>query len=93
MKFNFKQNKIVYQDNLAHELAVIEYQPKNGDNTIWKITRTFVDPQLRGQGIAQKLLSQLVTLAIANNKKLDPICSYAVAAFARDPKLQALQAK
>lgn len=93
MEFNFKLNKIVYQDAQRQELAVIEYQPRINDNAVWEITRTFVDPSLRGQGIAQQLLNHLVNLAIKNNKQLDPICSYAKTAFANSEELQTLQAK
>ncbi|MFH5880782.1 GNAT family N-acetyltransferase [Liberiplasma polymorphum] len=44
---------------------------------------TFVDPSLRGQQIAKKLLDRLADYARENNLKIRPTCSYVVTAFER----------
>ena len=42
---------------------------------------TFVDPSLRGQGIAKRLLDKLADFARENDLKIRPLCSYVVKAF------------
>ena len=44
---------------------------------------TFVSPDLRGQGVAKKLLDRAADYARENNLKMEPICSYVVTAFER----------
>ena len=51
------------------------------------VDHTFVDPSLRGQGVARQLLDALVAWARATNTKVVPECSYAVAQFAQDPSI------
>lgn len=41
------------------------------------IDHTFVDPSLRGQGIAKQLVDRVVAYARTENKKILPLCSYA----------------
>ena len=47
------------------------------------IDHTFVDPSLRGQGIAGKLMGKVIEMAREEGYKLVPVCSYAVAYFRR----------
>lgn len=56
---------------------------KNGGNNVIVIDHTFVDPSLRGQGIAGKLMEKVVEMAREENLKCVPVCSYAVVAFKR----------
>ena len=44
---------------------------------------TFVSPDLRGQGVAKKLLDRAADYAREKNFKMEPICSYVVTAFER----------
>lgn len=60
-------------------LAVITYK-KVDDKTI-KADHTFVSEQLRGQGIAKKLLNELVSFARENGYKIIPECSYVKKVF------------
>jgi len=53
-----------------------------GENTII-VDHTFVDPSLRGQSIAGKLLAKVVEMARNENLKIVPTCSYAVAKLTR----------
>lgn len=43
------------------------------------IDHTYVNPQLRGQGIAAQLVDAAVAYARMNNFRIVPICSYAKA--------------
>lgn len=44
---------------------------------------TFVTPELRSQGVAKQLLDRAAQYARENDYKMEPICSYVVAAFNR----------
>ena len=58
-------------------LAVAEYQ-LDGDRMIF--THTFVPPELRGRGIAEKLVRPALGWARAEKRRVVPACSY-VATF------------
>ena len=47
-------------------------------------THTFVDPVLRGQGIAQKLVDEVVRRSRSEGKKIDPVCPYVKNLFEKD---------
>jgi predicted GNAT family acetyltransferase len=51
------------------------------------VDHTWVDPSLRGQGVARQLLDAAVEWARASNTKISAGCSYVVAQFARDSTL------
>ncbi|MFD1927664.1 GNAT family N-acetyltransferase [Sporosarcina siberiensis] len=50
---------------------------------VMAMDHTFVSPDLRGQGVAKKLLDRAATHARENELKMEPICSYVVTAFER----------
>lgn len=58
------------------------------ENTV-SIDSTFVDPKLRGQGVAKKLTEKVVDLAREEGYKIIPVCSYAVKFF-EDPQFSDL---
>ena len=43
----------------------------------WVITHTEVDPAYEGQGIARRLIEEIVAEARRAGKKIVPLCSYA----------------
>lgn len=47
------------------------------------VDHTFVSPDLRGQGVAKKLLDRAAGYAREQEFKIEPICSYVVTAFDR----------
>lgn len=53
-----------------------------------EIDHTFVDPSLRGQGIAAQLLEQLVAYLRSNKLKAELTCPYAIAYFPKHPEDQ-----
>lgn len=63
------------------------------DGSLWKITHTVVDKKYGGQGLAGKLLDQVIAAARKNNKKILPICSYAVMKFDEDEKYKDVDAR
>lgn len=50
---------------------------------VMAVEHTFVSPELRGQGVAKKLLDRAAVYAREHNYKMEPICSYVVTAFER----------
>ncbi len=54
---------------------------------------TEVKPELRGQGVAKKLVLALIEYASENNVKIIPVCSYVVAFFKKNLAYQPLLAE
>lgn len=50
---------------------------------VMAVEHTFVSPELRGQGVAKKLLDRAADYAREHSYKIEPICSYVVTAFER----------
>jgi len=59
------------------------YREQDGRYTL---THVEADPALRGTGAAARLMEAIVAHARAQNLKLTPRCSYAVAWFKRHPE-------
>lgn len=56
------------------------------------VDHTYVDPSLRGQGMAQHLQNALVTWARETGTKIVPVCSYVKVQFSRDPSIRDVMA-
>lgn len=69
------ENKFYIGDDIKAPLAEITYI-QSGKNLI-VVDHTFVSDELRGQGIAGKLLEQVVLYAREKNKKIKPLCVFA----------------
>jgi uncharacterized protein len=52
------------------------------------VRHTWVSDELRGQGVASQLLAEAVRWARTEHLRILPLCSYARAAFAREPSLR-----
>ena len=74
MEFIRENIRIIYVVD-GKTLAYVTF-PKLNDNTVI-INHTVVDPSLRGQGIASKLLEEVVKYLQEYNLKVRPSCSYA----------------
>jgi predicted GNAT family acetyltransferase len=81
MEFINEGNRIYMNDESGKMLAEVTF-PAIADNVV-NINHTYVDDSLRGQGIADKLLTAVVVLVQKENKKVYPTCSYAVKWFER----------
>ena len=68
-------------------LAFANYRTHDGR---YVLTHVEADPELRGTGAAARLMEAIIAHARANNLKLVPRCSYAVAWFARHPDVSDL---
>lgn len=53
--------------------------------TTMAIDHTFVDPELRGAGIAQKLVDAAVAWAREHQRRIVPICPFVKTVFNRSP--------
>ena len=78
MDFKESNEKIWLEDENGKITAYVEFPEKNG---VPNVMHTVVDPSLRGQGIAGRLLTALVEKMEKENKKLELTCSYAVEWF------------
>jgi uncharacterized protein len=76
---------VFHLDKEGARIAEMTYQ-RLGEGRIL-IDHTFVDPSLRGQGVARQLLDAVVAWARGSNTKISATCSYVVAQFARDKSL------
>lgn len=84
MAYVTQENAIVYLDDNGAKLAEVTF-PSDGDHTV-NINHTFVDPQLRGQGVAGQLMVHAADALRESGRKAHPSCSYAVAWFEKHPE-------
>ncbi|WP_277584720.1 GNAT family N-acetyltransferase [Psychrobacillus antarcticus] len=59
---------------------------------IMVMDHTFVSDKLRGQGVAKKLLDSAATYAREQELKMEPVCSYVVAAFSKSDEYDDIKA-
>lgn len=64
----------------GRRVAVLDYRTE-GDRVY--LDHTYVDPALRGQGVAERLLDAVVDWARAHGLRLVPLCSYTVVVLNR----------
>ena len=83
MDFKKRADRIWLEDQDGKEVAYVSFSDR-GDHVA--ILSTVVDPSLRGQGIAGKLLDALAQELRRRGRKAYPICSYAVDWFAHHPE-------
>lgn len=82
-----KENNVFYiGESLEDAKAKISYEVLD-DKTI-SIDHTWVDSSLQGQGIAKKLMDELIQWAREEKLQVAATCSYAVKQFARDKRYQ-----
>ena len=85
MNFIHEQNKI-YLKEKDNIIAEVTFPPIN--DTVVNINHTYVDPSLRGQGVAGKLMEETMNELRMQNKKAHPTCSYAVKWFQDHPECE-----
>ena len=91
MDFKQDENKIYLTDPDGKTIAEVNIPEK--EPGVRDIERTFVDDSLRGQGIADKLLTAVVDRLQNEGKKAIPSCSYAVKWFGNHPEHEGLVKK
>jgi len=62
--------------------AFLKYTVENG---VMKLLETYTPPQHRGKGVASQLIKYAIELAKRNNWLIEPICSYAIYFFMKNP--------
>lgn len=72
-------NKFYIGDTEENPLAQIILT--DTEKNIIKIEHTYVYEQLRGTGAGKQLVKKVVEFAMSNNKKVEPICSFAKKEF------------
>lgn len=73
----------------GQRLAEITWVEAGG---IMTMDHTYVSPDLRGQGVAKKLLDRAAGYARENNLKMNATCSYVVAAFEQSDEYNDIKA-
>ena len=76
-----------FEARVGAHLAVAEYTSTDGRMVF---THTFVPPELRGLGLAEKLVRAGLELARAEGRRVVPQCSYVATFIQRHPEFQAL---
>ncbi|SDR10804.1 hypothetical protein SAMN05216232_3466 [Virgibacillus subterraneus] len=77
-------NKFYVGKDEQNPLGEITFEP-SGDNVLI-VDHTYVSDELRGQGLAGKLVDKVVTYAREEGKKIDPTCSYAKDKMEKTPE-------
>ncbi len=70
-------------ENAGERFAEMEIGIRNGNLTVY---HTEVVEAMKGQGVASRLLKEMVTYARANSLKVIPLCPYVLAQFKRHPE-------
>jgi predicted GNAT family acetyltransferase len=76
-----------FEAEFGGQLAVADYVSEDGRMIF---THTFVPPELRGRGIAEKLVRAGLALAQSEGRRVVPQCSYVEAFIRRHPEYQGL---
>lgn len=84
MTFSYESNRIFAVNEEDRVIAEVTF-PETRKNRV-TINHTFVDPTLRGQGIASLLLQEAYKCIKDQNKKADATCSYAIRWFHEHPE-------
>lgn len=79
MDFQKEPGRIFALDKSGKTLAEVTFPTK--EDGVAEIDHTFVDPSLRGHGIADQLLHEAAETLRQEGKKARLVCSYAVTWF------------
>lgn len=78
------ENEICYLDDDGRKLAFVSFAK---ESDILNIDKTMVDPSLKGQGIAKRLMEDIHSFAKDNGLKLKATCSFAISYFEKNPSV------
>ena len=73
IRYEVEQGRSAAYDK-EHRVGIAEFEDADGR---WVITHTEVDPAYGGQGIARRLIEEIIAEARRTGKKIVPVCSYA----------------
>lgn len=83
MDFKTEKDRIYATDSAGTVIAEVTFPSKEGISTI---NHTFVDPSLRGEGVAAKLVKLAADKILSEGNRIAATCPYAVAWFKRHPE-------
>ncbi|MDE6696485.1 MAG: N-acetyltransferase [Muribaculaceae bacterium] len=83
MDFITEKDRIYATDASGNVIAEVTFPTKDGVSTI---DHTFVDPSLRGEGIAGKLVKLAADKILSEGNKIAATCPYAVEWFKKHPE-------
>ena len=84
MEFEFKElGNDVYAYQYIQDGAIIGEITWTLLGDVMVMDHTYVSDKLRGQGVAKKLLDSAASYAREQELKMEPVCSYVVAAFSK----------
>lgn len=86
MKFVHEENEILLYNNEEKICAGVKF-PTVKDGIV-NVTSTYVNKEMEGQGIAGKLMMELVSNMKNTNRKAITTCTYARNWFSRHPEYQ-----
>lgn len=87
MNFQFDDNRISYRNEQGERTAYIAFED-DGKNVV--VHSTFVDPSLRGEGIADEMTAVLLEKIKEEGKTITPICSYTAHWLKKHPEFTSL---
>lgn len=70
----------------GQRMAEMTYSRSNPSLVV--VDHTYVDPSLRGHGVARQLQDAMVAWARETRTKVVPVCSYVKVQFDRDPSIR-----
>ncbi len=85
VRHNEAENR--FEAMVEGHLALAAYEPTEGALVL---NHTFVPPELRGRGVAEKLVRAALAHASREGLRVVPACSYVDAFIRRNPEYQAL---
>lgn len=88
MEFQIEPGRVFALDGNGKVLAEVTFPTE--EDGVANIDHTFVDPSLRGQGVANQLLQRAAELLREEGKKVRLTCSYAVTWFEGHPEYRDL---
>lgn len=83
MEFITEKDRIYATDATGNIIAEVTFPTVDGVSTI---DHTFVDPSLRGQGVASKLVKMAADEILKEGNKIAATCTYADTWFKRHPE-------
>lgn len=86
--FEEDRSRVAAYDGSKH-IGEADFRETNG---IWSIVHTGVREGYGGQGIAKKLIEEVVKNAREKGVKIEPICSFAVKEFEEKPEYADIKA-
>lgn len=83
-RFIPEKRMAVAEDN-GENIAKCTYLDRG---SYWEITHTYVNPDYRGQKIAERIVNMVIDEARKAGKKIKPTCSYAVRHMSNKPEYE-----